>query len=180
MTKRRSTGKRLRFAVFARDNFTCRYCGKQSDSVELHIDHIIPISKGGSNDESNLVTSCVPCNLGKSNTLLEQAAPNETDRLRLAQELHEQKQAAKRAKKILKARAARYQDLINFLCESTGQKDFNALTGKILFRYVEQFGEDVVYPWIEKAAERTRTDVSLGQYVSGIRRSFLAEQEGVE
>jgi hypothetical protein len=177
MTKRKSTGKRLRFAVFARDNFTCRYCGKQSDSVELQVDHIIPVSKGGSNDESNLVTSCVPCNQGKSDILLEQAAPNETDRLRLAQELHEQKQAAKRAKQILKARKSRYQDLVNFLCESTGTESFNAQTAKILFRYVEQFGEDIVYPWIEKAAERTRTDIALGRYVSGIRRSVLAEQE---
>lgn len=55
-----------RFEIFKRDSFTCRYCGRKSPSVVLELDHVIPKSKGGKNDEINLVTSCFDCNRGKS------------------------------------------------------------------------------------------------------------------
>jgi 5-methylcytosine-specific restriction endonuclease McrA len=58
--------KRVRFAILERDNFTCRYCGRQSDAVKLEIDHLTPVSQGGTNDESNLFTSCFDCNRGKA------------------------------------------------------------------------------------------------------------------
>ena len=59
--------KKVRFLVFERDFFTCQYCGRKPncDDVVLHIDHIIPIKQGGSDEMSNLVTSCSSCNLGK-------------------------------------------------------------------------------------------------------------------
>lgn len=65
MTKRKPIGKKLRFEVFKRDNFTCQYCGAQAPDVVLHVDHINPVAGGGDNDILNLVTSCEPCNLGK-------------------------------------------------------------------------------------------------------------------
>lgn len=57
----------LRFAVFTRDGFRCRYCGRSiDDGVILHADHVIPESKGGPTTLENLVTACIDCNLGKS------------------------------------------------------------------------------------------------------------------
>jgi len=43
------------------------YCGRtpQNDGVQLHADHVKPRVAGGSNEESNLVTACRECNLGK-------------------------------------------------------------------------------------------------------------------
>ncbi len=65
---RASIPKGLRYAVLHRDGFRCRYCGASpGDGVVLHIDHIIPVSCGGLDDESNLATSCQACNLGKGN-----------------------------------------------------------------------------------------------------------------
>lgn len=55
----------LRFGVFRRDNFTCRYCGRPSPSVILHCDHINPRSKGGETTLENLITACSDCNFGK-------------------------------------------------------------------------------------------------------------------
>jgi hypothetical protein len=55
----------LRFEVFRRDNFTCRYCGRSSPSVVIHCDHKHPRSKGGKDEIDNLVTACVDCNFGK-------------------------------------------------------------------------------------------------------------------
>ena len=65
-----SLSKRTRFRVLTRDRFTCRYCGRSAPAVVLHIDHIHPASRGGSNDESNLVTACVDCNGSKSDKIL--------------------------------------------------------------------------------------------------------------
>jgi len=62
--------KKLRFEVFKRDNFTCRYCGRKTPDVILEVDHVIPKSKGGKDEIENLVTSCFECNRGKGGTLL--------------------------------------------------------------------------------------------------------------
>lgn len=57
---------RLRFEVFKRDGFACRYCGGRSPDVVLEVDHVIPRATGGGDDEMNLVTACFACNRGKS------------------------------------------------------------------------------------------------------------------
>ncbi len=57
---------KLRYKIMKRDNFRCVICGaSQKDGVKLHVDHIIPVSKGGKTIESNLRTLCDRCNLGK-------------------------------------------------------------------------------------------------------------------
>lgn len=66
MAERKPISKKTRFDVFKRDAFTCQYCGRQSPDTILHIDHIKPVSKGGTNSIMNLVTSCLDCNQGKS------------------------------------------------------------------------------------------------------------------
>lgn len=67
---KRDVNLRLRFKVFQRDNFRCRFCGASpatDSSIQLHVDHIIPWSKGGETVIENLQTLCSNCNLGKSN-----------------------------------------------------------------------------------------------------------------
>ena len=54
-----------RFQIFQRDNFTCQYCGAKAPGTTLHVDHIVPIARGGTSRQENLVTSCQNCNLGK-------------------------------------------------------------------------------------------------------------------
>lgn len=60
--------QRLRVAVFERDDHTCRYCGERSE--ELECDHVIPISRGGTNEMGNLVTACSVCNSSKRAKLI--------------------------------------------------------------------------------------------------------------
>lgn len=61
---------RMRFQVLQRDNFKCRICGRNpadDKKIKLHVDHIIPWSKGGETVIDNLQTLCESCNLGKGN-----------------------------------------------------------------------------------------------------------------
>ena len=61
---------KLRYSILKRDGFKCKICGRTADEgVKLHVDHIIPVSKGGKTVPSNLRTLCEACNLGKSNEI---------------------------------------------------------------------------------------------------------------
>lgn len=60
--------KRLRYEILRRDNNTCRYCGGSAPDVKMTVDHVTPVSLGGSDDPSNLVAACSDCNAGKSAT----------------------------------------------------------------------------------------------------------------
>ena len=71
-TKRtsRNINLKLRFTVLQKDDFRCRSCGAspaKNPGIELHVDHIVPWSKGGETEIMNLQTLCSKCNLGKSN-----------------------------------------------------------------------------------------------------------------
>lgn len=61
---------KLRAEVFARDDFTCTYCGERGGRLEC--DHVIPVSRGGSNDITNLTTACFPCNRSKRDKTVEE------------------------------------------------------------------------------------------------------------
>ncbi len=66
----RNINLKLRFTVLQLDNFRCRSCGAspaKNPEIELHIDHVVPWSKGGETEINNLQTLCSKCNLGKSN-----------------------------------------------------------------------------------------------------------------
>lgn len=59
-----------RSKIYKRDNHSCLYCGS---TKSLTLDHVIPKSRGGTNDWTNLATSCIKCNLKKANRTPEEA-----------------------------------------------------------------------------------------------------------
>jgi len=59
-----------RSRIYRRDNQECVYCGSKKD---LTLDHVLPKSRGGKNEWTNLVTSCFKCNLKKGNRTPEEA-----------------------------------------------------------------------------------------------------------
>jgi 5-methylcytosine-specific restriction endonuclease McrA len=59
--------KITRRAVFARDHWTCQYCGGVRGTLTL--DHVIPRSRGGGSTWDNIVTCCAPCNRRKGDRL---------------------------------------------------------------------------------------------------------------
>lgn len=60
----------LRNYILERDDYTCRYCGERPE--RMCADHVAPLSRGGSNDETNLVACCLPCNSSKCDRLLDE------------------------------------------------------------------------------------------------------------
>lgn len=58
--------------VFLRDDYTCQYCGKRFEPKLLTCDHLMPRSRGGITEWTNIVTSCVRCNFEKGDRLPEE------------------------------------------------------------------------------------------------------------
>lgn len=59
-----------RKAVFARDSWTCQYCGSKAETV----DHVVPRSRGGEHEWGNVVAACKRCNCKKRDKLPHQAS----------------------------------------------------------------------------------------------------------
>ncbi|MDR2018488.1 MAG: HNH endonuclease [Syntrophobacterales bacterium] len=59
--------------IFLRDNYTCQYCGKKFEPKSLTCDHIIPRSRGGTAEWTNIVTSCLHCNVKKGDKMPDEA-----------------------------------------------------------------------------------------------------------
>lgn len=74
-TRKRTVSLSQRQRILRRDMFTCQLCGargpRAGGNAVLHVDHKLPFSKGGSDDDSNLWTLCRDCNLGKSNRFID-------------------------------------------------------------------------------------------------------------
>jgi 5-methylcytosine-specific restriction endonuclease McrA len=51
--------------IYARDDYSCQYCGQRFPPVDLTFDHVIPVAQGGRKTWENIVTSCVSCNRTK-------------------------------------------------------------------------------------------------------------------
>jgi len=58
--------------LFRRDLRKCAYCGQTYPEAMLTCDHIIPRTHGGKNEWMNVISSCKPCNSGKSDRSLAQ------------------------------------------------------------------------------------------------------------
>jgi hypothetical protein len=176
--KRKSISKRVRFAVFSRDGFACRYCGATSEKAQLVLDHVEPVSRGGSNEPENLVTACEPCNAGKADKSVKSAAVNESHRLALAQEMQEQKAALAAAKAATEARNRISQEVCNYYCELRGVESIRKDCLRTYVSFVHKHGVEEVFGWMELASGRLderASDVDFIRYVCGIRRKQMKE-----
>ena len=57
--------RNLRQRIIERDGARCVYCDEDLSSAEIHMDHVIPESQGGSTTYNNLQVTCRKCNLAK-------------------------------------------------------------------------------------------------------------------
>lgn len=174
---RKAISKSVRFSVFARDGFTCRYCGRKSDQVRLVIDHLVPVAKGGDSEESNLITACEPCNQGKGSKLIPATSQIESHRLSLAQEFQEQKKMHKRAVKAAKLKGEIRTAICNKYCEVF---HVPSILERTLSHYVSicgTFGPELLFEWFQIAADKDNLygETNVLKYIHGIKRRYLEE-----
>lgn len=150
---RKPIPKTIRFEVFKRDKFTCQYCGKAAPEVILEVDHITPVSKGGTNDILNLITACRDCNRGKTNKVIsdDSAVKIQKQQLDIMQERREQLEMMLRWREALDQEIEIEIDAIDALFSRTTKWVLND-NGRIDTRkYIKQFGFYDVYKATELA-----------------------------
>jgi hypothetical protein len=159
MANREGISKKIRFEVFKRDKFTCQYCGAKSPEVVLNVDHINPVTNGGTNEILNLITSCFSCNSGKSDRTLADTSVVEKQRkqLELLQERREQIELMLEWKKSLSSFDS---DIVDMIVEY--------INSKILPLSLNENGKQSVAKWLikfdtEKILEAI--DISAKQYL---------------
>jgi len=113
---RKPLSKSVRFEVFKRDRFTCQYCGAKAPDVVLHVDHIHPVSEGGSNDIMNLVAACASCNGGKGARLLADSSAVERQR-RQIEEMQERREQLEMMLLWRDAEQSQFEDAVNIVDE---------------------------------------------------------------
>jgi hypothetical protein len=155
---RRSTGKRLRFEVFKRDYFTCRYCGAQPPDVVLVVDHIVPVAAGGASSLENLITACEPCNQGKAAKSLSEMPPR-TDADLLYMEVQQEIMELRRYQRVLQeweaARAQFMESLREMWCEASGLDwgPADAILRPLIIRYTPDVVADAVLDVADKVGD---------------------------
>lgn len=180
-SKRKAMSATLRWHVFARDNFTCRYCGAQAgmDGVPLAVDHLVSVVDGGTNAIDNLITACQKCNGGKGARSLSElpSAGDVADRMhKRAESLREQ---ARLMRESLDLEKQRNQEAINLKGRAYGQSSVRMFHGEVkhIIRLCEAHGADNVFSWFQSAAEHGVPDHRAIKYVYGIIRNIKQQME---
>jgi hypothetical protein len=114
---RKPLGLRRRFAVFKRDHFTCGYCGRTPPAVVLEVDHIKPVSDGGTDEDHNLITSCFDCNRGRADGTLDATPIDVEEKSRLLKERYLQVEAYEKLLSAERAHLDNYVDEISQIYE---------------------------------------------------------------
>lgn len=140
MTKRDYLSKKIRFEVFKRDKFICQYCGRHSPNIILEIDHIEPVSKGGTNDIFNLITSCKECNRGKTNIQLDDESALAKQKKQL-EELQERKEQIELLLQWRKSLSNLESDTVNLVVEYIDSKIENFSLNETGARNIEKLAK---------------------------------------
>lgn len=179
MSKRKSLSKKLRFEVLKRDRFTCQYCSAKPPKVPLEIDHIDPVSRGGTNDIDNLVTACFDCNRGKSNNRLDSIPDTlieKSECKRLAQQQYDE------YKKLLNKETRQLKKNIK-LVENIFSDFFEDYSFTIKFeisvkQFIKNLGVDEVEDAMEKACIKMNNNPNNAlKYFCGICWNKIKEHE---
>lgn len=168
---RKALSKSTRFKVFNRDGFVCQYCGQQPPKIVLEVDHIVPVSGGGSDHLDNLITACFDCNRGKAARGLQTPAPMDADlKLELIKEREAQIKALKKVMNKVNERInLEIQAIQKVYCDTF--TDFH-LTDHFLNRSVRMFLERLPFHEVEdsmrKACARMTNCDKAPKYFCGI------------
>lgn len=175
---RRSMSPRLRFEIQKRDGFRCRYCGATPETTALHVDHVVPVAAGGTNDPRNLLTACAGCNLGKS------AVPLDESGLVESVPAEELRARARETLDYLQA-CAELEDTRDSVREDLSQRWEAATRGRPsrsmqsgLFNAAQRCGLEMVYEAIAVIGRRRMRGDAAARYFYGVLRNMTADRGG--
>lgn len=165
MAKRKTLPKSVRFEVFKRDKFTCQYCGESAPNVILEVDHIVPVSKGGTDEIMNLVTSCRDCNRGKAGKKLDDnaAVMVQKGQLDVMQERREQLEMMVQWRQALAQEAEIEVDAIDAYFRSNTKWGLNENGRRGIRKLIRDFGFNEVY---------TACEIAIDKYYRGTTYSW--------
>jgi hypothetical protein len=171
----------VRWQIFARDNFRCRYCGRQAGDggVVLQVEHIISVADGGTNAMDNLLSACQKCNNGKRTRSL-QYAPGSEDAVAFASaQAVTLAQQARALAAQSDARAELKQELINLLCDAYGYESIyiSETNVKQFIGILQTYGAARLAEWVAIAASRRIRPSQCCRYVFGIIRNLKSRHD---
>lgn len=173
---RKAISTKTRFDIFKRDEFICQYCGSHPPTVILHVDHIVAVAEGGTNDLENLVTSCQSCNLGKGARPLSKVSKSLK---KLAEETAEQEKQLKAYNDIFLAKRERIDqdcwDVVNILCP--GIPRFNKQKLGSIAQFILRLGLPVVLECAEMSAARAYSNNSRFLYFCKVCWNLIREND---
>jgi hypothetical protein len=174
-----------RFEVFKRDGFTCMYCGRKVPDVVLEVDHIVPRAKGGGDEVDNLITSCLDCNRGKGDRLLDERAPVQDleERAELIRERERQLLAYNEAKSAeIARRDADFERVWNYWFDLWGRDTLNKWETPWkgpLRNAIERLGIAEVMEAMDVAHDKfTHPSSGAARYFGGVIQWKLARRDG--
>jgi len=175
---RKPLTKKVRFDVFKRDGFCCAYCGSKPPTVVLEVDHITPVSAGGSNCLDNLITSCFDCNRGKGANELSVAPDSIQRRAELLAEKTEQIKAYDRLIKSNKRREEKKIDEI----EEIFRQSFGGYFSDSFRASVRSFVRSMPFEDVESAmfracSKRKDSGSDALKYFCGICWNIIKERK---
>ena len=164
-SKRKAISKKTRFEVFKRDGFKCAYCGAHPPEEILHVDHIHPVAEGGGNEIDNLVTACLPCNLGKGARLLDDIPKTLREK---ASDVAEREAQLLGYQQVLEAKRERIEDELWRVAEIIQTGSSTSGLNRQWCESIKRFNERLGVHQVLEAAE-----IARAQYPYGGKRTFL-------
>lgn len=166
---RKPISKGTRFKIFKRDNFTCQYCSAKPPKVPLEVDHILPVSKGGGNNEENLITACFDCNRGKGSKTIEHVTGSTHERieqLKIAQEQYKQfLKVMKTKKKLIDNDLTEVEKIYSDCFDGW---EFTPKFKVSVKKFLNELGVESVCDAMERACSKIRNEDKALKYFCGI------------
>lgn len=179
--RRLPISKKVRFEVFKRDSFSCRYCGKiPSLGAILNIDHVVPVSAGGTNDYENLVTACFDCNSGKSDRHLNNLTPLKNE-LQILASFKEYKEQVKEYFKFINEKNNAYEQSVDLVLKNIGDpnKDFSEQQRQSIKMFLKKRSLDdlIEYSMMTNVRLGSKSSYSKFKYFCGIFHTINKNKE---
>lgn len=165
---RKTISKRLRFEVLKRDGFKCQYCAAKPPKVPLEIDHIIAVSKGGTNDIDNLITACFDCNRGKSNIDLSSLPDSTSKKIELAKIAQAQYSEFRRLFKKQEKQLNEDLEYVENIYYDSFDYVFSERFKASVKKFIKELGVEVVSDAMRYACSRIYNEDKVLKYFCGI------------